>query len=79
MMAKAVVNRAPPPIPWIARKTMSCTMPPPMSGSDPNSPDSPDSQDPARKKLIPASRMGLRPNRSPSLPQMGTITVEDSR
>ncbi len=30
MMAKAEVNRAPPPSPWMARNTISCTMPPPM-------------------------------------------------
>ena len=79
MIAKAVVNKAPPPIPWMARKAISWVMPPPRTGRDPNSPDRPESQEPARKMLIPASRIGLRPNRSPSLPQIGTMTVEDSR
>ena len=79
MIAKAVVNSAPPPIPWMARKTISCTMPPPITGSAPNSPESPESQEPPRKNRMPASSTGLRPNRSPSLPQIGTITVEDRR
>lgn len=79
MMAKEVVNSAPPPMPWMARKTISWVMPPPTSGSGPNSPERPDSQEPTRKMPMPASSTGLRPCRSDSLPQIGTMTVEVSR
>lgn len=78
MIAKAVVNNAPPPMPCMARNTISCTMPgtPRMV---PNSPEIPDSHEPARKMVMPVISTGLRPKMSPSLPQIGTITVEVSR
>ncbi len=79
MMANAVVNKAPPPNPWMARNTTSWTMPPPNNGRSPNSPASPDSHEPNRNSPMPASSIGLRPYRSPSLPQIGTMTVEASR
>ncbi len=79
MMAKAVVNRAPPPRPWMARKTISWVMPPPRIGMSPNSPDRPASQEPNRNRAMPAISTALRPKMSPSLPQIGIITVEDSR
>jgi|GEM_PF-6221743 len=60
MIAKAVVNSAPPPIPCRARKTISWTMPL-MPSTLPNSPDRPDSHEPARKMAMPDSSTGLRP------------------
>jgi hypothetical protein len=77
MTAKALVNRAPPPIPCRPRKAISWIMPPPNSG--PKAPASPQSQEPATKISTPAIRTRFRPHWSPSLPQIGTITVEDSR
>ena len=58
---KAPVNSAPPPMPWMARNTISCIMPPPISGSGPNSPASPHSTEPAMNTPIPLTRIGLRP------------------
>ena len=39
----------------------------------------PQSQDRTMKPIIPASKKGFRPNRSPSLPEIGVMTVEVTR
>ena len=61
MIANETVMSAPAPRPWIARHTISCIMPPPSTGSAPNSPLSPHSAEPARNSTTPTIRMPLRP------------------
>jgi len=59
----------PPATPWRERKITSWVM----------SCESPQSQDAMRKPIMPPSRKGLRPKRSPSLPEIGVITVDVTR
>ena len=59
----------PPPMPWIARKTISSFI------------DwlTPARTDPSRKTTIPPRKNILRPYRSDSRPTMGTAVVEATR
>ena len=65
----SVSGKSPPaPMPWIARKTTSCTM---FCAS-------PHRAEPTRKIEIAMMNIGLRPWTSPSFPYSGTVTVEPS-
>jgi len=69
MTVKTVANSTPPNNPWMPRNTISWVM----------SCESPHSADAATKPIMPASRKGLRPNRSPSLPAIGVMVVDVTR
>ena len=69
MTAKTVAKRTPPKIPWMVRKMMSSVM----------FCERPQRAEATTKPTMPVSRNGFRPNRSPSLPATGTITVEATR
>ena len=56
---------APAPRPWTARQAMSAA----IERAEPQA------SEPATKSAIPARRTGLRPRRSASFPQIGTVTV----
>jgi hypothetical protein len=66
---KTDANSIPPKSPWAPRKKISEFM----------SQLAPQSQLKAMKPIIPASRKGLRPKRSPSLPAIGVMTVDVTR
>ena len=68
MTMKAIAKSPAPPMPWTARKTMSCVMPSPRRGSGPNSPASPHSAEPERKMPMAQSSMVRRLITSASLP-----------
>ena len=59
----------PPKRPWMIRKTINWV----MSWATPQSAEA------ATKPMIPAIKNGLRPNRSPSFPAIGTTTVDATR
>ena len=67
--ANALVNSDAEPMPWTARNKISCSV----------DCASPHSTEPSRKIIMPASKIGLRPNRSDSLPHSGTSTVDATR
>jgi len=69
MTLNTVANSTPPKMPWMPRATMSCVM----------FWASPQNADAITKPIIPASRNGFRPNRSPSLPAIGVTVVEVTR
>ena len=58
MIAIASAPRPPPPIPWTARNTSSCSI----------EPAAPESIEPMLKIVIATSSTRLRPYRSPSFP-----------
>jgi len=67
--ASALVKRHAAPRPCTARATSRTSVPG----------ERPASSEPARKIATPATRTGLRPYRSDSLPQIGSTTVEATR
>ena len=69
MIASATGNSEPAPMPWMPRKRISM----PMFWL------SPDRAEPTRKMTMPIMKIGLRPYRSDSLPQNGTLIVLVSR
>ena len=69
MTAKTVAKSMPPKMPWMVRKVTSSSMPW----------DWPHKAEAATKPIMPASRNGLRPKRSPSLPAIGTMIVDATR
>ncbi|OLD90509.1 MAG: hypothetical protein AUG96_01980 [Chloroflexi bacterium 13_1_20CM_4_66_15] len=66
---KAEAKSMPPNRPWTIRKMISWV----MSWATPHNADA------ATNPIIPTIRNGLRPKRSPSLPAIGTTTVEATR
>ncbi len=69
MIASATGKMEPAPMPWIPRNRISMVM----------FWLRPDSADPIRKITMPVMNIGLRPYRSDSLPQNGTLIVLVSR
>ncbi len=69
MTVNTVANSTPPKRPWMPRKRTSST----IFWEIPQRADAP------TNPAMPASRNGLRPNMSPSLPATGTTVVEVSR
>ena len=69
MTVNTVAKSTPPKMPWMPRKTMSCVM----------SWASPQNAEAMTKPIIPTSKNGLRPNRSPSFPAIGVIVVDVTR
>ncbi len=66
MTVKTLAKSRPPKRPWTPRKMTSMSM----------SCEVPQSADASTNPTMPASRKGLRPNMSPSLPATGIVTVE---
>ena len=66
---KVFAKSMPPKAPWIVRNAISSGM---FCAK-------PQSQEPAMKPTIPTSMKGFRPNMSPSLPETGTTTVDETR
>src|SRR5260370_36701890 len=69
MIAMTIGKSAPAPRPWMVRKAINwfifC--------------EAPDNHEPTRNRHTPMINIALRPNTSENLPQMGTVTVDDSR
>ena len=66
---KVLAKRMPPKPPCIARKAISSGM----------FWAKPQSQEPAMNPTMPTSMKGFRPNMSPSFPEIGTRTVDETR